>query len=739
MPTPASLESDFTALREVIARHWGYAELRPLQEQALRAALTGQDFLLVLPTGGGKSLCYQAPPVLRGDTTLVVSPLIALMKDQVDALRQCGIAATQIDSSQTERDRFIAATDVRNGAVRLLFVSPERLVASEFRRMLGAVRVGAIAIDEAHCISHWGHDFRPEYRQLRHLKEWFPHAPIQAFTATATARVRDDICRQLGIPSAQVLVGDFDRPNLTYRVLPRYDTLKQTLEVLERHAGEAGIVYCFRRRDVDGLAAQLKERGFRVEPYHAGLSPEVRQQTQEAFKAETCDIVVATIAFGMGIDRSNVRFIVHAAMPKSMEHYQQETGRAGRDGLEAECVLLHSGADAVALKSIIQKSAAEADAAPEYLQAALHQVDEMDRYCRSAICRHRALVEYFGQTYPAATCSACDHCLGDVTPVADSLVVAQKILSAVARTKERFGVSHLAAVLRGEANAAVRQHRHDTLSVFGLLRHVPGPVIRDWLHQLASQEMLAWETLTLPSGMAVQIPKLNATSWEVMRGQRRDVRLVQLIQSAPQRAPRRAGADTAKWEGVDRPLFEALRGLRQRLAAERGVPPYIVFNDATLRAVAAQRPTTLAALRKIVGIGEVKQRDYGESVLEVVRDHCALHGIAAEPAPAPPASENTTRAQAFAAFAAGESVPEIARRLGRAVATIWSYLEAYVAEKGPDLAPWVPREVEARVRSAHRQLGSGPLRPLYLHLNSEVPYEVLRVVLAKVKILESRG
>jgi ATP-dependent DNA helicase RecQ len=393
---PSSSAFSLDALLGVITRHWGFRSLRPLQEQAMRAALDGRDSLVVLPTGGGKSLCYQAPAVLRGGTTVVVSPLIALMKDQVDGLRACGIAAAQLDSSLSPAERTATERDLHHGRVNLLFVSPERLVQTDLYRTLARIGVRTFAIDEAHCISHWGHDFRPEYRMLARLREFFPGANVHAYTATATAKVRQDIIDQLQLNEPEVLVGDFDRANLTYRVLPRHDVQRQVLEVIERHSGEAGIVYCMRRRDVDDLTGKLRERGLNARPYHAGLSGEDRHATQELFAAEQCDVVVATIAFGMGIDRSNVRFIVHTAMPKSLEHYQQETGRAGRDGLEAECVLLYSGGDVISLKAMIQKSAAEA-LDTSFLPGVIRHLEDMDRYARGAVCRHKALVEYFGQ------------------------------------------------------------------------------------------------------------------------------------------------------------------------------------------------------------------------------------------------------------------------------------------------------------------------------------------------------
>jgi ATP-dependent DNA helicase RecQ len=608
------------ALQEIIVRHWGFRTLRPLQDQAMQAVLDGRDSLVVLPTGGGKSLCYQAPAVLRGGTTVVISPLIALMKDQVDSLRACGVAAAQIDSSLSAGERFAYEMDVRDGAVRLLFISPERLVQTDFYRVLQQIDAHTFAIDEAHCISHWGHDFRQEYRQLSRLREFFPNAAVHAYTATATEQVRQDIIAQLALKDPVVVVGNFDRPNLTYRVLPRHEVQKQTLEVIERHEGEAGIVYCLRRRDVDDLAAALQKKGVKARPYHAGMSSEERQDAQEAFASEQVDVIVATVAFGMGIDRSNVRFVLHTAMPKSLEHYQQETGRAGRDGLEAECVLLYSGADVMTFKSMLQKSAQEAGN-ETHLPSAFKHLDDMDRYCRGAVCRHRALVRYFGQDCDGDNCNACDLCLGDTEEVPDAAVVAQKILSCVARVRESFGIGHVAAVLRGENSENVRKRGHDKLTTFGLLKGRSKADVRDWVYQLIGQGVL------LQVGDEYPLLRLNDASWEVMRGQR-PVRLVQLVRREKGEKPEKSRVETISWEGVDRELFEALRRLRRDLASDRHVPAYVVFEDKTLREMARIRPSMLERMRLIPGVGDKRLRDFGAQFLAVIADQCHQRGLA---------------------------------------------------------------------------------------------------------------
>jgi ATP-dependent DNA helicase RecQ len=706
-------------LLALIERHWGYRTLRPLQHEAMHAVLDGRDSLVVLPTGGGKSLCYQAPAVLRGDTTVVISPLISLMKDQVDSLQACGVPAIQIDSSQTGAERFAYETDIRQGAVRLVFVSPERLVLTDFYRLLQQIDVRTFAIDEAHCISHWGHDFRPEYRQMNRLRELFPHASIHAYTATATERVRHDIINQLGLKDPAVLVGNFDRPNLVYRVVPRRDRLRQVFEVIDRHKGEAGIIYCIRRSDVDELTAALRKRGTQALAYHAGLSPEERAAAQDAFSAEQCDLIVATVAFGMGIDRSNLRFVLHAAMPKSLEHYQQEAGRAGRDGLEAECVLLYSGADTFTWKSIVEKSATEAEADPAFLAGALQHLDEMDRYARGAVCRHRALVNYFGQEHDAESCGACDLCLSETELVPDMQVVAQKILSCVARVKEKFGISHVAAVLRGEPTDNVVKWGHDKLSTFGLLPKASKPDLRDWIYQLIGQKVL------LQAGDEYPILRLNPASWEVMRGQR-TVRLVQLVR---RKKKEKGQAAVVSWDGVDQELFEALRQLRRQLARELGKPPYIIFTDNTLRDLARARPTTLDAMRQVSGVGDAKLREFGGRVLQVVREHLGLDRPP-QPANGSPVAQNHERTEAFGLFRQGRGINEVVQQLQQPRSRVLDYLCDFIrAERPRSLSPWIADHLYQRITAAARQFGSERLQPIELALGQRTSADEIRVVL----------
>lgn len=786
----------FSPLLDLIETTWGYRTLRPLQREAMEAVLARRDSVVVMPTGGGKSLCYQAPAVHLAQQgfgpTVVVSPLIALMKDQVDSLRSVGVAAASMDSSLTLSQRNQVASDLRSGKLHMLFVSPERLVgggsesAGWFAQMLRDAQVRTFAIDEAHCISQWGHDFRPEYRQLSSLKSLFPDCSIHAFTATATPQVRRDIANQLGLANPLTLVGNFDRPNLTYRVLPRHDLIKQIQDVLDRHKDEAGIIYCLRRRDVDDITQTLNDlsnkTGRKALGYHAGMTPEARRTVQEAFAQEACDLIVATIAFGMGIDRSNIRFVLHTGMPKSIEAYQQETGRAGRDGLEAECVLLYSAQDLMTWKSLVEKSVAEAATTgvpvnPDYIVAANRHLEDMDRFARGAVCRHRALVEYFGQPYqppplaePALShelesptlaldslprpmsCNACDHCLGDTEPVPDALVIAQKILSAVARTEQRFGAGHIISVLRGENTEKNRQFRHDGLSVFGLLKDRSKTELRNFIDQLIGQSALTQEHLILAEGRSVRILKLNRTSIDVMKG-KQEVRLIQLVEKSQQESSKSTPREVS-WEGVDRELFEALRVLRRQIAAERGMQPYMVFSDATLRELSRVRPIDAATFRLVYGIGARKVADFADLFLPIITDHCAARHLPANVTRAAsstarvsvddvrPAGSRLTasRQQAFNMFHRGASVQEVAEQMSRSPNTVIQYLVEYIqAEQPASIAPWVLDTVYRRVQDTIREVGADRLKPIFVALNESVPYDQIRLVVAHLHMTNSKS
>ena len=628
------------AVLDEVRRIWGFDTLRPLQAEAIAAGIAGRDSLLVMPTGGGKSLCYQVPPLAAaqaGDTRIdvCVSPLIALMKDQVDGLRTNGYPAAALHSGMSGEDRDDVRRAVRAGEVRLLFVSPERLLAPGFDQWLGTLGVRAIAIDEAHCISQWGHDFRPEYRQMARLRATFPRASLHACTATATPRVQQDIVDQLELRDPLRLVGSFDRPNLVYRIEPRVDGRRQLLEVLGRHRGDAVIIYCLSRKDTESIAEYLRKEGFGAGSYHAGMPAEERARVQEAFAEEKLDVVVATVAFGMGIDRSNVRAVVHMTMPKSIEHYQQETGRAGRDGLESECVLFHSYADVVKWNSITEGSAADARArlddagaepeAYDALDASVAQgraqLEAMQRLAASPVCRHRWIVEHFGQRFvPSArderspdggTCGACDVCLGEVRMVPDSTTVARKLLSAVVRTGQRFGAAYVADVARGAETEDIARRGHASIPTYGALKGEDRATLVNFVFQLVEHGLLERTDGEHP------VLVLTPDGQRALRGD------VDVPLRAPPKGRGRRHATAKAVHGaheVDTNLFDRLRALRRELAAMRGVPPYVIFSDATLLELAARKPRTLDEFATVKGVGEKKLADLGETFLAAINE-----------------------------------------------------------------------------------------------------------------------
>jgi ATP-dependent DNA helicase RecQ len=601
------------ALADPRHRVWGFSGFRPLQREAMHAVLDRRDSVVVLPTGGGKSLCFQAPALVEGRTdrigvAVVVSPLIALMKDQVDGLRVDGVAAAYLNSTQLPRERDEVLASIRDDRCRLLYVSPERLVGEGghvLRRMLQQAGVRFVAIDEAHCISQWGHDFRPEYRQLGRLREDWPGVSLHAFTATATERVRADIISELRLDDPLVLVGSFDRPNLTYRVLRRGTLKTQLLDVIARHDGEAGIVYCSSRREVEELASWLRDEGHRALPYHAGLPDGVRAKNQEAFLEERADIVVATVAFGMGIDRSNVRFVVHAGAPRSPEHYQQESGRAGRDGLPAECVLIYSGSDFVRWRQMLEANGEWTDSARTLLR-------DMERYAAATRCRHRTLVEYFGQPYDRGDCGgACDWCLEELDRVPDATTIARKILSCVARVRQTWGLAHVADVLVGRATDKVVAARHTELSTFGLLKDEAPAAIRGYIEQLVGGGLLVRE------GEPFAVLKITAAGAALLRGDG-DAVLFRETQPAGKKKRGRPAASEFVESG-EQALFDRLRDVRLRIARERGVPPYVIFHDTTLRDLVLRKPKTIDDLQEVYGIGARKAAALGDELLAAIR------------------------------------------------------------------------------------------------------------------------
>jgi ATP-dependent DNA helicase RecQ len=720
-------------LREALVRYWGYDSFRPLQAEAMRAVVEHRDSVVVLPTGGGKSICFQAPAVTMPGLAVVVSPLISLMKDQVDALRECGIRADCVNSSQSVSERQQIASAIRRGEIKLLYVAPERLCTEKMLDFLSEANVSFIAIDEAHCISAWGHDFRPEYRMLKQLRERFPNIGLHAYTATATEPVRNDIIEQLGLKSAELLIGSFDRPNLVYRVVRRNDVLKQVRAVVDANPNESGIIYCITRREVDDLSDALQRAGYKAKPYHAGLSDADRSKHQDEFLNDDVQIIVATVAFGMGIDKSNVRYIIHTGAPKSLEHYQQETGRAGRDGLEASCWLIWTVANFMTWRKMLGDLPADA------FRQADDSLRSMERFCNGIVCRHKVLVEHFGQSYPKESCGACDVCLEQLDQVADPLILGQKILSCVVRVKESFGGEYVAQVLVGSQEARILDNGHDKLTTWGLLKDEKKNNVRDWIEQLASQGFL--ERIG-----EYNVLKVTPSGWEVLHGRT----VPRLLKAAAKKAAasRATKNEAASWEGVDTGLFEALRLLRRQIAVQHNVPPFIVFSDTTLRDLARQRPTTLAGFRQVHGIGDKKTTEYGAIFLEAIASHAAEHGLStnvAATAASNAASRESRRPEgdheavslsaarqtAFELFRQGKSQAEVCQAVSRAPSTISQYLVEFINQTElSDPFPWVDHATFARVREARRGMPDDRLKPLFDALEGTVTYDAIRIAMA---------
>ncbi len=601
--------------QQALEKFWGYKVFRPLQREAVDAVLTGRDALVVMPTGGGKSLCYQLPAACGLRLVLVISPLIALMDDQVAAANEIGLHAGALHSQSPEAERRKVFARLQNNNLDLLYVSPERLVSGG---VLDLIRnqVGLFAVDEAHCVSHWGHEFRPEYRQLGALFADFPGVPRIALTATATPNVQDDIRTQLGLRNPTCLIGHPDRPNLTYRSYPRYDQGQQVLDVIRRHKNEGGIVYAQTRKEVERLVKSLSRAGVSCAPYHAGLSASMRSTAQDDFVHERLDVIVATIAFGMGIDRSNVRYVVHANTPKSIEHYQQESGRAGRDGEPAECVLLFSAGDLVTHKAL---SFREEGISTTRRRVIERQLNEIGRFAISPVCRHKLLSEHFGKPYPPENyckpdheepgCGACDVCLGEISAISpeEAQLNAQKIISAVYRTENRFGAGYVAKVLLGAADDRISANSHDQLKVFGLMKGTPEKVIRAWIDQLIVQGHLQVTDGDYP------VLQVTPAGLAVCKGTE-PVRLGSPVIRLPSRKGKKAEAPV----GPETPLFESLRRLRLLLARKLSIPPYMVFADSVLTSMAVLKPADLDSMREIKGVGDQKRDRYGNAFLAVI-------------------------------------------------------------------------------------------------------------------------
>jgi ATP-dependent DNA helicase RecQ len=602
-----------TDLHTTLKRVFGYDTFRPLQEEIVSAALAGADVFALLPTGGGKSLCFQLPALLRPGLTVVVSPLIALMKDQVDALTATGVSATFLNSTLGEKESRDRLRGLYNGEYRLLYVAPERLMIPSFLERLREWNVALIAIDEAHCISEWGHDFRPEYRQLSRLRGELPGVPFMALTATATERVRADILKQLQLRDPRIFVGSFNRANLTYRVVPKDGPTKQVIAFLRNRRAESGIIYCQSRKSCEALAERLSEAGFAARPYHAGLPDKDRSENQELFLRDEVRIICATIAFGMGINKPNVRYVLHHDLPKNIEGYYQETGRAGRDGLPSECVLLFSAGDVVKQSGFLDEIS---DPAQRNLARA--QLQQMIHYAECCGCRRRELLGYFGETMPGLTCNNCDNCL-EPRETWDGTVAAQKLLSTVWRAREAsfrkdatFGLGHHADVLTGTDQERIQKWQHHQLTTFGIGKE---HTKQEW--QFIGRELLRLGLLRLAGS---EFPTVDLTTEGVrVLKTREPVQLTRLPERSKKREDTpRVRSKAAGEIACDEALFDTLRDLRREIADGLGVPAYIVFGDVTLRQMAREYPTDERQLRNISGVGEQKLERFGADFLDAI-------------------------------------------------------------------------------------------------------------------------
>ncbi len=594
--------------RDILQNVFGYESFRGPQEAIVDTVIAGNDALVLMPTGGGKSLCYQIPALVREGTAVVISPLIALMQDQVAALLQSGVRAAYLSSTLTWPEAQAIESQLLDGRLQILYVAPERLVTPRMLDQLSRVHISLFAIDEAHCVSHWGHDFRVDYLGLSVLREQFPHVPRIALTATADPRTRADIARRLSLEHAEIFLSSFDRPNIFYRIAQKQKSLDQLEAFIRReHSGDAGIVYCLSRNKVEKTAESLNQRGIKALPYHAGLPAAVREENQTRFLREESLVMVATIAFGMGIDKPNVRFVAHLDLPKSLESYYQETGRAGRDGLPANAWMVFGIADVMKLKSMLDQS----EAAEEFRREEKRKVDAMLSFCETVDCRRQRLLAHFGETLPEP-CGHCDNCV-EPSPTWEATEPARLALSAVYRTGSRYGVEYLVDVLRGERTERVTNNGHEALTVFGRGTDLADKEWRSVFRQLLARGFLQ------PDSEGFGALRLDDSCRPLLKGEQ----TLFLRREQPKTVtPRKTGGKPAlEIASEDRVLWEALRARRRQLAQEQGVPPYVIFHDSTLMALLEARPRNLQEMRHLAGIGEAKLERYGEAFLKVVNEY----------------------------------------------------------------------------------------------------------------------
>jgi len=703
---------------QVLRSVFGYDSFRPLQGEIVDCLIAGGDALVLMPTGGGKSVCFQVPALVRQGTAIVVSPLIALMQDQVDGLVQAGVRAAGLNSSLSFEEQRTVERALLEGELDLLYVAPERLMAPRMQQLLEQAPVSLFAIDEAHCVSQWGHDFRPEYLQLSMLHERFPDIPRIALTATADLRTRQEIVQRLGLQQARQFIAGFDRPNIRYAVQQKSSARDQLLRFIKReHNGEAGIVYCMSRRKVDETADWLERNGVRALPYHAGLGQDMRQRHQQTFLAEEGVVMVATIAFGMGIDKPNVRFVAHLDLPRSLESYYQETGRAGRDGLPAHAWMVYGFQDVVMLRQMLEAS--NADEMQKRVER--QKLEAMLGFCEITSCRRQHLLAYFDDHLPQP-CGNCDTCLEP--PVTwDATEPARKALSCAYRTGQRYGVAHLVDVLMGKDNERARAQGHDKLSTFGIGRETDAKTWRSVFRQLVARGLLTVD----PEGHGSL--RLTPVCRPLLKG---DERLQLRRDPAGAKAGKRTrGASAGFVDANSQQLWDALRHCRKQLADEQDVPPYLIFHDATLMAMLEQRPASLAGLAALSGVGETKLARYGDAFLAVLQDHASQSQKGANTTP------GDSDLETLQLFELGLDASAIARRRGLAESTVQGHLARLVGdgripvEGATGLAA---AELDAIRDAMLSQPQAGrALRPVFEQFEGRYPYAVLRCVLADLE------
>ena len=720
-PEPEVMSPDIAPALEVLERVFGYHSFRPLQDGVIATLLAGRDALVLMPTGGGKSLCYQIPAIVRPGTGIVVSPLIALMQDQVDALKEAGVAAAFLNSSQTPPEQYEVERRLAAGALDLIYVAPERLVQERMLRLLADTPLSVIAIDEAHCVAQWGHDFRPEYRQLGVLADRFPGVPRIALTATADERTREEIAGELNLGAAKRFIASFDRPNIRYTIseLGQTGAREQLWRFIENeHPDDAGIVYCLSRRTVEETAAWLKSKGRTALAYHAGLDPGTRRTAQERFLNEDGLIIVATIAFGMGIDKPDVRFVAHLNLPKSIEAYYQETGRAGRDGAPANAWLAYSLQDIMQLRQWI----AQSDGSEAFKQIQRQKLDALIGLAEMAGCRRQALLSYFGER-ASPPCGNCDNCLSPPA-TEDGTVMAQKALSAVYRTGQRYGVGYLVDILQGKVDERAVRSGHDRLSVFGIGKDRDPAAWRALYRQLVAHSFLTGDE----EGHGTLL--LTEAARPLLRGEQRFLMRIAPRREASSKSRReKASGRVASISADHQPAFLALKELRARLAAQGKLPPYVIFHDRTLVELAEKRPASLEALGDITGLGASKIKRYGAAILDALS--------AFEPHPHLRNNLSATVNATLALHLKGFDAESIAGHRGLGLETIYGHfaeaIEAGLVEAAAILG-LDPVEID-EIHTAFERLGtldSGKLGPAYAALGGRYDYGILKCLVAEL-------